>query len=116
MATVISDNITSPLGLTTEQTYKAVRQGKSGLSHYPCENGEGGWNDLPFPIEASLFNKEQWDKIMVDGFSKFESLVLHSVKAAISTLIFNKERAILILSSTEFIRKQVLWKRVIMQL
>lgn len=101
MATVISDNITSPLGLTTEQTYKAVRQGKSGLSHYPCENGERGWNDLPFPIEASLFNKEQWDKIMVDGFSKFESLVLHSVKAAISTLIFNKERAILILSSTK---------------
>jgi len=101
MATVISDNITSPLGLTTEQTYKAVRQGKSGLSHYPCENGEGGWNDLPFPIEASLFNKEQWAKIMVDGFSKFESLVLHSVKAAISTLIFNKERAILILSSTK---------------
>ena len=101
MATVISDNITSPLGLTTEQTYKAVRQGKSGLSHYPCENGEGGWNDLPFPVEASLFNKEQWDKIMVDGFSKFESLVLHSVKAAISTLIFNKERAILILSSTK---------------
>ena len=101
MATVISDNITSPLGLTTEQTYKAVCQGKSGLSHYPCENGEGGWNDLPFPIEASLFNKEQWDKIMVDGFSKFESLVLHSVKAAISTLIFNKERAILILSSTK---------------
>ena len=101
MATIISDNITSPLGLTTEQTYKAVREGKSGLSHYPCENGEGGWNDLPFPIEASLFNKEQWDKIMVDGFSKFESLVLHSVKAAISTLIFNKERAILILSSTK---------------
>lgn len=101
MATVISDNITSPLGLTTEQTYKAVCQGKSGLSHYPCENGEGGWNDLPFPIEASLFSKEQWDKILVEGFSKFESLVLHSVKAAISTLIFNKERAILILSSTK---------------
>lgn len=101
MATIISDNITSPLGQTTEQTYKAVREGKSGLSHYPCENGEGGWNDLPFSVEASLFNKEQWDKIMVDGFSKFESLVLHSVKAAISTLIFNKERAILILSSTK---------------
>ena len=101
MATIISNNITSPLGLTTEQTYKAVREGKSGLSHYPCENGEGGWNDLPFPIEASLFSKEQWDKILVDGFSKFESLVLHSVKAALSTLIFNKERAILILSSTK---------------
>lgn len=101
MATIISDNITSPLGLTTEQTYKAVREGKSGLSHYPCENGEGGWNDLPFPIEASLFSKEQWDEIVVDGFSKFESLVLHSVKEAISTLIFNKERAILILSSTK---------------
>ncbi len=101
MATVISENITTPLGLTTEQTYKAVRQGKSGLTHYPCENGEGGWNDLPFPIEASLFNKEQSDKILVDGFSKFESLVLHSVKAAISTLNFNKEHAILILSSTK---------------
>jgi len=101
MASVISDNITSTLGLTTEQTYKAVCEGKSGLKHYPCENGEGGWNDLPFPIEAALFNKEQWDKIMVDGFSKFESLVLHSVKAAISTLIFNKERAILILGSTK---------------
>ena len=101
MATVISDNITSPLGLTTEQTYKAVCEGKSGLAHYPCEDGKGGWNDLPFPIEASLFKEEQWDKIMVDGFSKFESLVLHSVKAAISTLDFDKERAILILSSTK---------------
>lgn len=101
MATVISDNITSPLGLTTEQTYKAVCEGKSGLAHYPCEDGKGGWNDLPFPIEASLFSKEQWDEIMVDGFSKFESLVLRSVKAAISTLIFDKERAILILSSTK---------------
>ena len=101
MATVISDNITSPLGLTTEQTYKAVCEGKSGLAHYPCEDVKGGWNDLPFPIEASLFSKEQWDKIMVDGFSKFESLVLHSVKAAISSLDFDKERAILILSSTK---------------
>lgn len=101
MATVISDNITSPLGLTTEQTYNAVCEGKSGLAHYPCEDGKGGWNDLPFPIEASLFKEEQWDKIMVDGFSKFESLVLHSVKAAISTLTFDKERAILILSSTK---------------
>ncbi len=101
MATVISDNITSPLGLATEQTYKAVCEGKSGLAHYPCEDGKGGWNDLPFPIEASLFKEEQWDKIMVDGFSKFESLVLHSVKAAISTLTFDKERAILILSSTK---------------
>ena len=101
MATIISDNIISPLGLTTEQTYKAVCEGKSGLKHYPCEDGKGGWNDLPFPIEASLFCKEQWDKIMVDGFSKFESLVLYSVKAAISTLTFDKERAILILSSTK---------------
>lgn len=101
MASVISDNITSPLGLTTEQTYKAVCEGTSGLKHYPCEDGKGGWNDLPFPIEASLFCKEQWDKIMVDGFSKFESLVLYSVKAAISTLTFDKERAILILSSTK---------------
>ena len=101
MASVISDNITSTLGLTTEQTYKAVCEGKSGLKHYPCEDGKGGWNDLPFPIEASLFSKEQWDKIMVDGFSKFESLVLHSVKAAISSLTFDKERAILILSSTK---------------
>ncbi len=101
MATVISDNITSPLGFTTEQTYKSVCEGKSGLAHYPCEDGKGGWNDLPFPVEASLFKEEQWDKIMVDGFSKFESLVLHSVKAAISTLTFDKERAILILSSTK---------------
>lgn len=101
MATVISDNITSPLGLTTEQTYKAVCEGKSGLAHYPCEDGKGGWNDLPFPIEASLFKEEQWDKIMIEGFSKFESLVLHSVKAAISSLDFDKERAILILSSTK---------------
>ena len=101
MASVISDNITSPLGLTTEQTYKAVCEGKSGLAHYHCEDGKGGWNDLPFPVEASLFSTEQWDKIMVDGFSKFESLVLYSVKAAISTLTFDKERAILILSSTK---------------
>ena len=101
MASVISDNITSPLGLSTEQTYKAVCEGKSGLVHYPCEEGKGGWNDLPFPIEASLFKEEQWDKIMFDGFSKFESLVLHSVKAAISTLTFDKERAIIILSSTK---------------
>ena len=49
MATVISNNITSPLGLTTEQTYKAVREGKFGLSHYPCENGEGDGMICHFP-------------------------------------------------------------------
>lgn len=99
MATIISTNITSPLGFTTEENYQAVREGKSGLNHYSCENG--GWRGLPFDIEASLFSDSQWEHLNADGYSRFESLVLHSVRDAMSKIIINKQKTIFILSSTK---------------
>lgn len=100
MATIISSNIISPIGMTTDETYQSVKAGKSGLSFYPAKDGKG-WNGLPFDIEASLLSDEQWDRVVVDGCSRFESIVLRSVTEALSHVDINKERTIFVLSSTK---------------
>ena len=53
MISVLSTNIISPLGFTTEQNYQAVLSGSTALRRY-----EGMWG-LPEPFAASLFSDEQ---------------------------------------------------------
>ena len=68
MVVKISDNIVSPLGMTSEENYSAVKAGQSRLSYY-----EGKWN-LPEPFVASLIDRE---KIQVDGhYTFFEQIVI----------------------------------------
>lgn len=83
--------------MTTEQNYQAVKSGCSALQRY-----EGKWN-LQEPFCASLFTEEQMNGLMVDGFTRFESVVLHSVREALSRTSFDisSERVVFILSTTK---------------
>lgn len=97
MTKVLSTNITSPLGMTTEQNYEAVKSGCSVLKRY-----EGKWN-LQEPFAASLFTDEQMADMLVDGYTRFESVVLHSVREALThvTLDVSSDRVVFILSTTK---------------
>jgi len=50
----IGDNIISSLGFTTEENFRAVRNGISGLKHY-----DAGTFDLPEAFVASLIDRER---------------------------------------------------------
>lgn len=78
MIHVIADNITSPLGLTTEDNLRRVSAGDSALCRH-----EDMWR-LPEPFVASLFTEEQWAELRVEGLSRFESLVYASVREALT--------------------------------
>lgn len=97
MISVLSTNITSPLGFTTEQNYQAVLTGTSALKRY-----EGMWG-LPEPFAASLFSEEQKAALALDGFTRFEALAIHSVREALSQtqLDVASPRVVLIISTTK---------------
>ena len=78
MISVLSTNITSPLGFTTEQNYQAVLSGNSALKRY-----EGLWG-LPEPFAASLFSEEQKRELALDGHTFFEALAIHSAREALT--------------------------------
>ena len=77
MTYCIGDNIISPLGETTELNYQAVMAGHSALARY-----ESQWQ-LPEPFTASLFTDEQWRGLMIEGMTRFESIVARSAQRAI---------------------------------
>ena len=70
MATVIADNIISPLGTSTQANYQAVKAGKSALRLYREAPG------IPFSFTASLFSDEQKKEFLIDGYTAFESLAM----------------------------------------
>lgn len=80
MIRLLSTNITSPLGMDTESNFRAVVAGESALREY-C-----GVHGVPEKITASLFDAGQVSEMAVEGFSRFESLVLYSVRKAIDAL------------------------------
>ena len=95
MTYCISDHIISPLGMTSEQNFQAVLAGQSALCRY-----EGRWG-LPEPFTASLFSDEQWASLMIDGLTRFESLVVQSVRGAIGHIDVSDSRTVLILATTK---------------
>lgn len=97
MISVLSTNITSPLGFTTEQNYQAVLSGSTALRRY-----EGMWG-LPEPFAASLFSDEQKATLALDGYTFFEALAIRSVREALSHLRLDvtSERVVFILSTTK---------------
>ena len=97
MIRVLSTNITSPLGFTTEQNFQAVRSGGSALK---CYNGLWG---LPEPFAASLFSEEQKAALAIDGYSFFESIAIRSVREALShtRLDIASPKVVIILSTTK---------------
>lgn len=84
---IISTNIISPLGDTTEENYRAVRAGKSAC--LPHEAGERG---VPFDFCAALFQRA----------CSFEDLAIRSAKDAINKAKgIALDRTLYILSTTK---------------
>ena len=77
---VVSENIFSPLGLTTSENFQRVRENKSGIQLH-----EGG-RMAPAPFYASLFNPDQFSANKEEPalYSRFESAVISSMSDAIS--------------------------------
>ena len=80
MAHILATNITSPLGWTTDENYRAVKAGRSVLRRY-----EGLWG-LPDAFTASLFTEEQRRDMAIDGLTRFEALAVRSVSQALDQL------------------------------
>lgn len=97
MSYCIGDNIISPLGETTELNYQAVMAGRSALTRY-----ESQWQ-LPEPFTASLFTDEQWSGLMIEGMTRFESIVARSAQQAIqeTNIDVASPRTVLILGTTK---------------
>ncbi len=83
--------------MTTEQNYQAVKSGCSALTRF-----EGKWG-LQEAFAGSLFTDEQMESMMIDGFTRFESVVLHSVKEALThtSIDISSSRVVFILSTTK---------------
>lgn len=97
MAIVLASNILSPLGMTTEENYRAVKAGRSSLRRY-----DGLWG-LPEPFTASLFSDGQRRDLAIDGMTLFESFALRSARAALREVPLDlpTERTVFILSTTK---------------
>ena len=95
MAAIIADNIISPLGCNSKENYDAVLRDETAIKRYEHKYG------VHEPFCAALFSDEIWDKLLIDGYSKYESLIIRSIESAISHLEFAKEDTTLILSTTK---------------
>ena len=97
MIRMLSTNITSPLGLTTEENYRAIRGGATALR--TCE---GLWN-LPETFCAGLFTEEQKASLALQGYTFFEAICIRSAREALSHTHIDvaSPKAILILSTTK---------------
>ena len=94
----IADNILSPLGATTAENYQAVKAGRSALARH-----DQRWTLPDKVLTASLFSKEQEQQFLISGLSRFESMVVSSVREALSqtTLDVSQPNIILIISTTK---------------
>ena len=77
MIRIVSTNITSPLGLTTEENYAAVKRGGTALRLMD------GCLGVPGRFCVGVFSDSERASLRLEGFSWFESLVLRSVKEAL---------------------------------
>ena len=86
MVNVLADNIISPLGETSEETYQAVKRGESALHTYAPMT-----EHIPHGFVASLLS------------SDFEELLLRSTQSAVkaSGVDVKNTRTVFILSSTK---------------
>ncbi|MBQ3635412.1 MAG: 3-oxoacyl-ACP synthase [Bacteroidales bacterium] len=93
----IADNVTTPLGGTTEENLRTVVSGGSALRQYQDYEG------IPEAFTASLFSKEQRRGMQEEGLTPFESMVVASVRKAleVSAIEVGSERVVFILSTTK---------------
>ena len=97
MTRIIAANITSPLGMTAQDSYRAVRSGKTALSVKTAFMG------VPGRMCVAGFSPEQDNELSVSGLTRFQSLVYRSVSDALSRCDAEpgSPRTIFILSTTK---------------
>lgn len=95
---IIADNVLSPLGDTTADNYRAIRNGCSSLTHYASFSGRPDDDYV-----ASRFSPSQHERLMMKGMTWFESLVCQSVRQALSKCqtAVAIDRTLFILSTTK---------------
>jgi len=96
MTKIVATNITSPLGLTTKENYAAVIRGETSLKSIEKCLG------VPGRSCVGIFTDEQRRALKLDGYSWYESLVLHSVKEALSHTVvdYTSPRTVFILGTS----------------
>ena len=103
MIECISDNITSPLGWTTNENFEYVKRGDTRLKRY-----DSLWG-LPESFVGSMFDngaiEARFAAISPDGdaYTRFEKLAILSIREAIDRLSFSviNAKTVLILSTTK---------------
>ena len=102
MIVKVSDNIISPLGISTAENYAAVKAGRSELKRY-----EGLWG-LPEPFVASLMDRdkmEQYFAQIVDRmqYTFFEKMIILSAAKALEQTDIDpsSDKVLFILSTTK---------------
>lgn len=99
---IVSDNLTSPLGYTTEENFYQLNHNRSGISQHERPD----ISEKPF--YASIFNKQQNEDLVKrtgsnTGYTKFERLIIHSITEALDSAGIDVTAAetIIILSTTK---------------
>jgi 3-oxoacyl-[acyl-carrier-protein] synthase-1 len=95
---VSSDNIVSPIGLTTAENFLQLKNNVSGVKQHHDSN----MSDLPF--QAALFSQNSFGTDSLQKkYTKFEHLLIASISDALSksSVIPADEKTILIISSTK---------------
>jgi 3-oxoacyl-[acyl-carrier-protein] synthase-1 len=99
---LISDNIISSLGFTTEENMTSFREGHTGIKLYDDQTL------APAPFWASRVDDEELSRRFTvfgnpSGYTRFERLVICSVKDALSrcTIDITGKRTLFILSTTK---------------
>ena len=97
MLKVVSTNIVSPLGMSSQENWRSVMQGRSALRRLESYKG------IPLPFVASVFTPEQVEELAIEGFTRFESLAIRSITEALThtDLDVRGERTTFILSTTK---------------
>lgn len=102
MIVSVSNNIISPLGMSTAENYAAVKAGQSALKHYA-----GLWG-LPEPFVASLVDRDKVEQafaVLADNakYTFFEKMTILSASRAIQEAGIDtaSQRVLFILSTTK---------------
>jgi len=94
---IVSDNILSPIGLTTSENFGQLKKSVSGIQkHY-----DASLSDQPF--YAALFDQSGFIKDSDHKYTRFEQLLMASISDALqnNTVDAGDKKTVLIISSTK---------------
>ena len=96
---ISSDNILSPIGLTTAENFQQLKQNVSGIKSHDDKNM------LEQPFQAALFDDESFftNNNAQNNYTKFEKLLIASISNALanSSISATDKKTVLIISSTK---------------